>query len=376
MNYTAHTDYESDTAYLSDMPQQSPPALRSNEELNLSVCRRHNPDITSILSLAEYAVVYTFSPVKANWEKLNIEGTLFVCQLTPGSLGEERFTAFLLSRRSLDNFDCLLTSSENVEITDEYVILKQDKPKGSTGSAQLGECVVYGIWIYSEPGTSTADTRTVNAKIISECAARAGLSKIEAKARAQAARQDGFQVAPSEEVQSGIPTGHTTMSRSVSLKDLFKQDDTFPAQHNQDNAKNNGWSAPAHHGQAPQPQVPYHPQVPMQHQPLPMQNLQYMQHTQHTQQSPVQFASPHPQMHSPAMALQQQHFHQQGYQLQQLQQQQFQQQQALLQQQQLHQQYLQQQALQHGAQPRQPQSNPNLVNLFQRALDPRGPGGQ
>lgn len=379
LNYTTHTDYESDTAYLSDMPQQSPPPLRSNEELNLSVCRRHNPAITAILSLANYAVIYTFSPVSSSWEKINIEGTLFVCELTPGSLGEKRYNAFLLNRRGLNNFDCPLTSAENVEITDEYVILKQDKESNVPRPNQINDYVVYGIWIYSEPNTSTAETRSTNAQIISECAARAGVSMKEVKARVQAARQDGLQVAaaaaetqvaPTEEVQGGIPMG-----RTLSLKDMFGQQ----------RAQDDEWSVRAHHD--PPSQFPFHPQAPVQQHPqAPVQQQQQhhaMQNMPHMQQGPHQLIPAHPQMHSPAMALQQQHFHQQGFQLQQ---QQFQQQQQLLrqqqaflqQQQQMHQQYLQQRPAQQGGpqSPPQAQPNPNLLNLFQRAMEPQGPGEQ
>ncbi|KAJ5737606.1 Dcp1-like decapping [Penicillium malachiteum] len=252
-NYNnTNTDYESDTAYLSDMPTKPPPPLRSNEELNLAVCRRHNPEVTNILSLANYAVIYTFSPATTTWEKINIEGTLFVCQLSPGSLGEERYTALLLNRRGLNNFDCPLTGSENVELTDEFVILKQDKESNPT-SAQQTNYTVYGIWIYSEPNTSTDETRTINAKIISDCAVRAGGSLKEAKARVQAMRQDGLhvaaaaaesQAAPTEELQGGIPMG-----RTMSLKDMFGQQ----------RAQDDGFSVRAHHEQ-PQPQHQYPPQ--------------------------------------------------------------------------------------------------------------------
>ncbi|KAJ5113887.1 hypothetical protein N7456_002421 [Penicillium angulare] len=218
------------------MQQHPPPPLRSNEELNFSVLRRHNPDITNILSLCNFAVIYTFSPATTSWEKINIEGTLFVCQLTPGSLNEERYTAFVLNRRGLNNFDCLLAGPQNVELTDDFVILKEDQEDSSTAAQQDGgNYKVFGIWIYSEPNTSTADTRTTNAAIISECAERAGRSLKEAKARVQAMRQDGLhvataaaetQAAPTEEMQGGVPMG-----RTISLKDLFgqqrAQDDGF-----------------------------------------------------------------------------------------------------------------------------------------------------
>lgn len=137
------TDYESDAAYLSDMQhQQAAPPLRSNEEINLSVIRRHNPSVIAILSLAPYAVVYIFSPTTRQWEKNGVEGTLFVCQLTQGPLGEERYTAFVLNRRGLNNFDLPLTDSDNVEVTEEYVILKTDEAtEGEPGENGIADRV-------------------------------------------------------------------------------------------------------------------------------------------------------------------------------------------------------------------------------------------
>src|SRR5947209_5070124 len=58
------SDYESDNpGYQSDYPSKPPPPNRTNEELNLSVLKRHNSQINSILSIAPYAVVYEFSPL-------------------------------------------------------------------------------------------------------------------------------------------------------------------------------------------------------------------------------------------------------------------------------------------------------------------------
>ncbi|KAJ5182579.1 Dcp1-like decapping [Penicillium capsulatum] len=269
-NHNHLTDYESDAAYLSDMQQlQSAPPLRSNEELNLAVLRRHNPSITLILSLANYAVIYIFSPTSRAWEKTSIEGSLFVCQLTPGSLGEERYTAFILNRRGLDNFDLPLTDGENVELTDEYVIVRQneetDAEYNSHGKHENGMKTsdkIFGIWIYSEPPpNSTSETRTINAQLIMECAAHAGQSLKLARERLGAMRQDGMhvaaaaaeaQTAPMQEVQASVPMG-----RQVSLKDLFGQQ----------RAQDDGWSVRAHHLS-----------------PAEQQQQQYQQQQQHYQQ--------------------------------------------------------------------------------------------
>lgn len=269
------SDYESDYPnYLSDAQQQqytdqdqdqdavAPPPLRSNEELNLAVLRRHNPFMNSIVSLAPYAVVYVFNPSSRQWEKSGVEGTLFVCSLTQGDLGEERYRVFVLNRRGLNNFDIPLTDGENVEITEEYVILKSDIDAGletvnpnknnnvagkstndnGNGKNSSTDVRIYGLWIYSEPPpNSTAQIRAINAQMIRECAFHAGQSLKIARERVEASQQNGLHMAteaatataaPLEEVQSSVPMG-----RQVSLKDLFGQQ----------RAQDDGWTTRVHH---------------------------------------------------------------------------------------------------------------------------------
>ncbi|KAJ5177136.1 Dcp1-like decapping [Penicillium canariense] len=297
------TDYESDAAYFSDMQQQQQPGppSRTNEEINLSVLRRHNPDITSILSLAQYVVVYIFSPTTRQWEKNGVEGTLFVCQLTQGSLGEERYTAFVLNRRGLNNFDLQLTDGDNVELTEEYVILKADegaedesganglkdpsKPQGrqANGTSTPG-LRIYGIWIYSEPSpNSTAQARTINAEMIRECATHAGQSLKIMRERLEAMRQNGLHeaaaaavthAAPLEEVQASVPMG-----RQISLKDLFGQQ----------RAQDDGWSVRAHHispVEQPQAQQQHYQQIAPQQFPQPPPQQYPQQHYQQPQAYP------------------------------------------------------------------------------------------
>ncbi|PYH41738.1 Dcp1 family protein [Aspergillus saccharolyticus JOP 1030-1] len=238
------------------------PPLRTNEELNLAVLRRHNPAITSILSLAQYAVVYIFSPTTRQWEKSGVEGTLFVCQLAQGELGEERYSVFVLNRRGLNNFDLPLTDGADVEITEEYIILKSEhapdglehaaggaqsasKPLGGGGggsgssnsnSNSNSNIRIYGLWIYSEPPpNSTAETRSINAQMIRECAVHAGESLKLARERLEATRQNGLHVAAAS-LEEGQSAGAVPMGRQISLKDLFGQQ----------RAQDDGWSVHAH----------------------------------------------------------------------------------------------------------------------------------
>jgi len=160
------SDYESDfnNPTLDDIP--FPPPARTNTELNLSVMKRHLPDAVSIVSIASYAVVYIFSPTSQQWEKNGVEGTLFICELSPNPSAAPRYSVLVLNRRGLENFKLELLGSDDVDITEEYVILQghddADVPKA------------HGLWIFSEPEpSSTAHAREVNAKIIEECAFKA-----------------------------------------------------------------------------------------------------------------------------------------------------------------------------------------------------------
>lgn len=198
------------TAQASTAPAPKPSRL-SNEELNLSVLRRHNPAVTSILSLAPYVVVYIFNPTSQQWEKNGIEGTMFICQLTQGSYGEERYGVFVLNRRGLSNFDILLTDGDNVQITDEFVILKSEKEAAAEAVDEI-----IGLWIFSEPPpNSTAETRKINAEVIKECATHAGKSLALAK-----------EISAAQQQQQSVPMG-----RQISLTELFgqqrAQDDGF-----------------------------------------------------------------------------------------------------------------------------------------------------
>ncbi|PGH18289.1 hypothetical protein AJ79_00628 [Helicocarpus griseus UAMH5409] len=235
-NLAQPSDYESDiqTYYVSENPptngspsssamatQQSQinPPSRTNEELNLAVLQRHNPSIVSILSLAPYAVVYIFSATTQLWEKSGIEGTMFVCQLTQGELGEERYSVLVLNRRGMQNFEAKLADGDDVEITEEYVILKVVAEGGAGASSTVksadgSESIIYGLWIFSEPPpSSTAETRALNAQVIKECAVHGGQSRKIALERAAAAQAEG----------EGAYQGVVPMGRQISLKELFGQ---------------------------------------------------------------------------------------------------------------------------------------------------------
>ncbi|KAI4165642.1 MAG: hypothetical protein LQ342_000584 [Letrouitia transgressa] len=163
------SDCESDVpTYIHSDTLPPPSAQRTNSELNLSVLRRHLPSIISIVSIAPYAVVYDFVSTSegVQWEKLGVEGTLFICQQSPDpTTASERYSALVLNRKGLNDFKCPLEGE--IEFEDGYIILRSiDEGNGEK---------IYGLWIFEEhEGSSTAGVRELNARIIQDCAARVG----------------------------------------------------------------------------------------------------------------------------------------------------------------------------------------------------------
>jgi Dcp1-like decapping family len=214
------SDYESDTpAYLSDYPTKPPPATRTNDELNLSVIKRYNPEVVSILSIAPYSVIYDFAPLpEPAWSKTGIEGSLFICELKPGVYGEDRYIALVLNRRGLDNFEAELREGDNagVEFADPFVIVSF-----KDGHAQK----INGIFIFSEGvGTSTEQTRTLNVELMKQLAIQSGLSRKAAEAAAAQATAN-HTIGHMREAESAVDSAQAgaPMDRQISLQELFGQ---------------------------------------------------------------------------------------------------------------------------------------------------------
>lgn len=224
-----HSDYDTDTANnLAEMAAPAPIPPRTNEELNLSVLKRHDPSIIDVLSVANFAVVYLFSPTSQQWEKCGVEGTMFVCELQPqdlpgSAIPVNRYSVLVLNRKGLDNFSTELFSSDDVEITDEYVILQVEAEDGTPS--------IYGLWIFSEPPpSSTTDTRKINADVVYQCALKAERSRAVAEEQAtQAAniqsqlQHSAFPPAAMMGQAAPQPDMHAPAGRQISVNDLFAQ---------------------------------------------------------------------------------------------------------------------------------------------------------
>jgi len=230
----AQSDYdtETDAAIIT-----APPPTRTNTELNLLVLRRYVPEIDHIVAIAPFAVVYIFSAETQQWEKSGQEGTLFLCQLSASETEYVRYNVVILNRKSLDNFITELVSGEDIEITEQYVILQV---LGEDGAPSI-----YGLWIF-EDGSGTKE---VMASAIQECAVRA-----------EQAREEWEDVQDEGEDELAVPSYNLDGAAYDDQGNKMKTAQTQPAGQQIDLLKLFGQPATSGHNAAQQSQ-----QLPMSH---------------------------------------------------------------------------------------------------------------
>ncbi|TRX93250.1 hypothetical protein FHL15_005829 [Xylaria flabelliformis] len=164
------SDYESDTPqHMAPQHVAAPSAAlagRTNTELNLGVLRRYLPNITSILSIAANAVVYTFEP-PSQWKRTNTEGTMFICsqRKAPGEVGETG-CLFILNRKGLQNFVLDLDTVSDFELAGDLLIFKLDHAANEVhlDSGEAVRPLVLGLWTYAEEKSD----REMNATLIND----------------------------------------------------------------------------------------------------------------------------------------------------------------------------------------------------------------
>lgn len=204
---------------------------RSNEELNLSVIRRHYPEVLALHYVVSYAALYVYALDPPGWERTGTEGSLFVCQLVSSPQGVERFSVIMLNRKGLENFTMEIKSPDDIEFG-EFIML------------QSAQNQVYGLWIMNDPPpSSTANARVELQDRLQELAERAQKSR-DAVEKTQSNGPSAY-----EQVDSSIPMG-----RQLSLRELFGQP-------RQENEAHTIAQAPTQPGFAAPPDQQQHAQV-------------------------------------------------------------------------------------------------------------------
>jgi hypothetical protein len=229
----AASDYESDAVYYMEHREAPPskPPTRDNNELCLSVLRRYQPTIRSLLAVASNAVVYSFLESAGAWEKYGVEGTLFVCDQDPISApgtGQvlPRVCVFVLNRRSMENLVVDLLRVSDCEMTGELLVFRldgsdaADSTGGEDAGTGTGEKKVFGIWIHEDE----SNPRSVYTGLIMNAwqqARQALESYLQSAPEDSVAGNNG--VSLSEAAGDATESDALAAGRRISMTDLFGQ---------------------------------------------------------------------------------------------------------------------------------------------------------
>ncbi|KAG1953233.1 mRNA-decapping enzyme 1B [Pimephales promelas] len=102
--------------------------------MSLSALKRLDPYISSITDLASQVALYTFNNATNEWEKTDVEGTLFVYN----RLASPRHGFTILNRLSMDNLTEPITKDLDFQLQHPFLLYR---------NARLS---IFGIWFYDK----------------------------------------------------------------------------------------------------------------------------------------------------------------------------------------------------------------------------------
>ncbi|KAL6459512.1 hypothetical protein MHYP_G00312710 [Metynnis hypsauchen] len=103
-------------------------------DISLAALQRHDPYINNIMDVASQVALYTFNNDTNEWEKTDVEGTLFV--YTRLASPKHGFT--IMNRLSMDNLTEPITKDLDFQLQDPFLLYR---------NARLS---IYGIWFYDK----------------------------------------------------------------------------------------------------------------------------------------------------------------------------------------------------------------------------------
>ncbi|TFK02387.1 centrosomal protein of 72 kDa [Platysternon megacephalum] len=103
-------------------------------DISLAALQRHDPYIISIVDVASQVALYTFGHRANEWEKTDVEGTLFV--YTRSASPRHGFT--IMNRLSMENRTEPITKDLDFQLQDPFLLYR---------NARLS---IYGIWFYDK----------------------------------------------------------------------------------------------------------------------------------------------------------------------------------------------------------------------------------
>ncbi|XP_040828115.1 mRNA-decapping enzyme 1B isoform X2 [Ochotona curzoniae] len=108
--------------------------LEKGRDISLAALQRHDPYINRIVDVASQVALYTFGHRANEWEKTDVEGTLFV--YTRSASPKHGFT--IMNRLSMENRTEPITKDLDFQLQDPFLLYR---------NARLS---IYGIWFYDK----------------------------------------------------------------------------------------------------------------------------------------------------------------------------------------------------------------------------------
>lgn len=109
---------------------------------NLRVLQKTDPSTIDIIGSAPHAVLYEFNTSAVQWEKQNVEGSLFVTQHSESP----KFKIIVMNRNSKENLEVPLAASFQMQVREPYLIFRLDKgDKQAADDKQQ----IKGIWFHN-----------------------------------------------------------------------------------------------------------------------------------------------------------------------------------------------------------------------------------
>ncbi|KAM8973327.1 mRNA-decapping enzyme 1B [Pelodytes ibericus] len=103
-------------------------------DISLAALKQHDPYIRGIVDVASQVALYTFSHTANEWEKTDVEGTLFV--YTRSASPQHGFT--IMNRLSMENRTEPITRDLDFQLQDPFLLYRNAR------------FFIYGIWFYDK----------------------------------------------------------------------------------------------------------------------------------------------------------------------------------------------------------------------------------
>ena len=115
----------------------------TRRKANLRVLQRLDSNIVDLAITATHVVLYEYSTTTAQWEKKNVEGSLFVTKRSDAP----RFKLIILNRSSTENLEVPITATFQMQVKEPYMIFRDGTAAVGGGSNGANE-TIRGIWFH------------------------------------------------------------------------------------------------------------------------------------------------------------------------------------------------------------------------------------